>query len=263
MSALVQATLPHSDPRDATEHVRTNGLTTLYVIAPSGIGLPYGSLPRLILIWLATQAVRLKSREILLGDHMIDWLRSLGYRGASGGSGNIDRIREQMTRLQHATIMVSRIDQSEVSSAHIEPIHAAQLYWRRDGVNGASVVQLAEDYYERLLAAPVPVDWRAIEALRQSPLALDMYVWMTYRYSTLWKDTAIPWAAIQAQFGCEYEATSRGQSNFRNDARRALRRISVLCSSWRYVANNPDRLVLRPSPPHVPRRHPLRKEASG
>ena len=59
--ALVQATLPHSDPK-SNEFVRRNGHLTLSIMAPRNVGLPYGRYPRLVLAYLSTEAVRRKTR---------------------------------------------------------------------------------------------------------------------------------------------------------------------------------------------------------
>ena len=45
--ALIQATLPHRDPK-TNEFTRVNGQYTLTLLAPRSIGLPYGSVPRLV-----------------------------------------------------------------------------------------------------------------------------------------------------------------------------------------------------------------------
>ncbi len=63
--ALVQATMPHSKI-NGSEFKRTNGLFKLTILADSEIGLPYGSLPRLLLAWISTEAVRTKSRHLVL-----------------------------------------------------------------------------------------------------------------------------------------------------------------------------------------------------
>jgi hypothetical protein len=55
--ALVQATLPHSDPK-TNEFVRRNGHFTLSILAPKDVGLPYGRYPRLVLAYLNSEAVR-------------------------------------------------------------------------------------------------------------------------------------------------------------------------------------------------------------
>jgi hypothetical protein len=63
---LAQVTLPHSRP-EGSEYVRRNGRLTLSVLAPSHIGLPYAGLPRIILSWLTTEAVRTRERTLVLG----------------------------------------------------------------------------------------------------------------------------------------------------------------------------------------------------
>src|SRR4029450_1558331 len=65
--AMVQATMPHRKPAESFFE-RTNGAFTLTMMAPPKVGLPYGSMPRLLMAWLTTEAVRTKSRELILGD---------------------------------------------------------------------------------------------------------------------------------------------------------------------------------------------------
>ncbi len=67
--AMVQATLPHRAVK-GNEFIRVNGNYSLTIMAPSNIGLPYGVIPRLMLTWLTTEAVRTKSRELELGDSL-------------------------------------------------------------------------------------------------------------------------------------------------------------------------------------------------
>lgn len=60
--AIIQATMPHSDPGTG-EFRRKNGNYTLVMLAPSDIGLPYGSIPRLVLSWISTEAVCTKEPQ--------------------------------------------------------------------------------------------------------------------------------------------------------------------------------------------------------
>src|SRR5215472_4030567 len=68
---LVQCTLPHRNPgNDKQAWTRQNGRLTL-VIQPgwdgrknTSIGFPYGSIPRLLLFWVITEAVFTKSRRL-------------------------------------------------------------------------------------------------------------------------------------------------------------------------------------------------------
>jgi hypothetical protein len=68
---LVQCTLPHSDPGNVPLWKRTNGNLTL-VIDPfkdrkTGKAMyPYGTIPRLLLFWIVTEATQNKSRHMRL-----------------------------------------------------------------------------------------------------------------------------------------------------------------------------------------------------
>lgn len=109
---LVQCTLPHGDPGDVPLWTRTNGNVTL-VIARTGfdskaqkpIGYPYGSLPRLLLFWLNTEAVRTGKRRLEMGDTFADFIRALGLDPSRGGTrSDAKRLQEQMRRLFSAAI---------------------------------------------------------------------------------------------------------------------------------------------------------------
>src|SRR5277367_6387472 len=67
---VVQVTLPHADPGDVPVWKRSNGYLTLS-IRPGWDheqncvrGYPYGTLPRLLLFWMTTEAVRTGSRRL-------------------------------------------------------------------------------------------------------------------------------------------------------------------------------------------------------
>ena len=64
---LVLCSLPRSNPGNRLQYKRANGPFTLYMTAGGGNKLPYGNLPRLILAWLCTEAVRTQSRVLVLG----------------------------------------------------------------------------------------------------------------------------------------------------------------------------------------------------
>ena len=96
--ALVQATMPHKKT-DAVEFTRTNGAFTLSMWAPSKVGLPYGSIPRLLMAWLTTEAVRIKERRLTLGDTLSSFMRELGMVPTGGRWGTITRLRDQTRRL--------------------------------------------------------------------------------------------------------------------------------------------------------------------
>ena len=60
--------LPRSNPGQRKEYVRRNGAFTLVMTAGYPYKLPFGNLPRLLLAWVCTEAVRTQSRVLILGD---------------------------------------------------------------------------------------------------------------------------------------------------------------------------------------------------
>ena len=83
---MALCSLPRSNPGNRLQYKRVNGPFTLYMIAGGGNKLPFGNLPRLILAWVCTEAVRIQSRELVLGRSLSDFMRSLGVYSSSGES---------------------------------------------------------------------------------------------------------------------------------------------------------------------------------
>ncbi|WP_436424040.1 replication protein RepA, partial [Enterococcus faecium] len=49
------------------------------------VGVPYGAYPRVALIYLLSQAVTKRSRDVYLGRNFTEWMRRLGYQTVSYG----------------------------------------------------------------------------------------------------------------------------------------------------------------------------------
>ena len=265
---LVQATLPHSRPHTGPnphEFERVNGRFTLYMNAPRSVGLPYGSYPRLALAWLSTEAVRTRSREIELGPTFSSFMYKLGLTPVTGKRGTTSRLRSQLHRLFSTTIRCSwesgdwdgradgRDSLSPVSCAGVgyTIAHKHELWWSpRDPEQRPlwnSVVVLSAEFYDELVAHAVPIDLRALKALKGSPLALDIYSWLTYRMSYLRKPCLIPWEALQTQFGADYGRLR----DFKKKFLVHLADVLHVYSAAR-VSEQPIGLLLKPSPTHLP-----------
>ena len=105
--------LPRSNPGNRKEYKRVNGPFTLYMNAVGGCKLPFGNLPRLLMAWLSTEAVRTQSRELVLGRSLSEFMRSLGINSDSGGGrGEQTRLRNQMNRLFGCTVSLIYEDES-------------------------------------------------------------------------------------------------------------------------------------------------------
>jgi hypothetical protein len=257
--ALVQATLPHR-AHPGPRYVRTDGKLTLSITDVGGAGLPYGSYPRLILIWMTTEAVRTASRELELGPSLSSFMAQLGLQTTGGQWGTIPRFRNQMQRLLGAAISArwSSETDSEINSRGKNLLVADEfsLWWTPQRLSSVrakvSTVLLSESFYQQIVEAPVPLDLRAVRALKKSPLTLDLYAWATRRMSYLSRPTLIPWHALRLSFGSGYADTPQGRSRFREKVIDALRRIAAVYPQLK--ADIEERgVLLRPSATHIPR----------
>ena len=250
--AMVQATLPHRKIA-GNEFERRNGTFTLSLMAPSAIGLPYGTVPRLLLAWMTTEAVRTRNRELELGDTLSAFMRELGLVPTGGRWGNIGRLKDQARRLFSSTVSATYDDADRHASLGYRLADRALLWWDAKSPDQAglwrSSVVLTEGFYQEVIEHPVPVDMRAIKALKRSPLALDIYCWLTYRSSYAMKPSTIPWAALALQFGSEYGRTRDFKAAFLDE----LRKVTTV-----YQGANVDPLeaglLVKPARPHVARR---------
>ena len=82
---LALCSLPRTNPRDRLQHVRRNGPYTLGISAGINNKLPYGNIPRLLLAWVCSEAVRTQSRDLVLGRSLYEFMHKLGMEDRSGG----------------------------------------------------------------------------------------------------------------------------------------------------------------------------------
>jgi hypothetical protein len=249
---LVQVTMPHSKP-DTNEVERRNGQLVLTMIAPSKIGLPYGTYPRLLMSWLTTEAVRTKSPQLELGDSLSVFMHRLGLDVTGGEKGTIGVLRRQSQRLFASSISWSWEGKSgAMAMGGMTPIEEARLWWdpkRPEQVSlWRSTVRLTDRFFREIVERPVPVNMEALKVLaaQRSPMALDIYSWLTYRMSYLRKDQLIPWELLQMQFGGDYGRTRKFKEKF-------LERLKLVQTVYREakISLDPDGLILSPSPTHV------------
>ncbi len=246
---LTQATMPHKATSD-NEFTRQNGHFTLTMMSPRRFGLPYGSIPRLLVSWITTEAVRTKSPILELGPSLSAFMAGLGLAPTGGRWGSITRLRDQMTRLFASSVTCTYDDKDKTGIFGVKMVKDARLWWNPKAPDEAplwkSTLTLGTDFYEEVIKNPVPVDMLALKALKRSPLALDIYCWLTYRMSYLRKPTEIPWAALQMQFGADYTHTRQFKAAFLEHLRAVLVRYPEA-----NVEEGERGLLLKPSKPHV------------
>jgi hypothetical protein len=248
--AMVQATLPHRAVA-GNEFERRNGNFTLTLQAPSKIGLPYGSVPRLLLAWVTTEAVKTKSRELELGDSMSAFMAELGMTPTGGANGSITRLKNQTRRLFAATVTASYEDDKQIADMGYRLADRSVLWWHSKDPEQAglwkSSVTLSEHFFNEVIDRPVPIDMRAMKALKQSPMALDIYAWLTYRVSYLKRPTVIPWASLAMQFGSNYAQLRQFKAAFLDE----LKKVVLVYGQVQVEATELG-LTVKPSMTHIP-----------
>jgi hypothetical protein len=68
---------------------------------------------------------------------------------------------------------------------------------------------LGEKFFEAIIGSPVPLDMRALRALKRSPLALDLYAWAAFKVWAAGQKNApqfVPWRGLMEQMGANYDA---------------------------------------------------------
>ena len=212
--------LPHkqlSSVKDSWERCSADGRFSLS-IEPGRLrlggkqidfGVPYGSKARLILLYLQTQAMLSKSREVRLGSSLYDWL---GRMGIPVGGSTYKAVKEQANRISAAKLAFSwngdkgghKYDGFERDSIIRRGVifsdddasadHRQPRLWE-------DVVVLSETFYNALESHPVPVSEAAIRAISNESWAIDAYIWLSYRLHSLKKPTLVTWSDLRDQFG--------------------------------------------------------------
>ena len=246
---LTLCSLPRTDPGDRKEYVRKNGPYTLFMNAMRGAKLPYGSLPRLLLAWMCTEAVRTQSRDLVLGRSFSQFMEKLGM--APVGSGRT-RLRNQMHRFFNAAVGLVYNDTEGEASMGGVVASRIELWWNPKRPDQPTLwesrIRLGEELFEEILRNPVPIEMNTLKALKRSPLGLDLYLWLTYRVFSLEKPVALPWKRLYRQFGANPgKADDRFVvMNFRRKCLRELVKIKTAWPELRYSTAK-GHLVLFPS----------------
>jgi hypothetical protein len=112
-----------------------------------------------------------------------------------------------------------------------------------------STLTLSTSFFEECKNHSVPIDLRVIHQLR-SPLAIDIYIWLTYRYNSVKIPQPITWKQLKWQFGANYGNTPQGERDFKTNFKKQLRQVlSVYWDAKLEVTQ--DALILLPSKPHI------------
>jgi hypothetical protein len=255
-AGFAMTALPHRRT-DEVEWVRDGGDIRLRIESGkthdgTRVGIPFGYVARLILLYLQTEAIKTRSREVELGRSMHGWLKAMGLN--SGGKG-YEAVREQSRRLSLCRLTFYRIGERGESVLNGGFVREAILPARGSAQPDDQMslwretVVLDEVFFSSLIRHPLPLREAAIRALSGHSMAIDLYIWLAYRLHHLTRPTRVPWPALYGQFGTGFAQARQ----FKAHARDTLA-LALAAYPEARVSVDEQGLTLMPSPPPVPER---------
>ena len=267
---LLQATLPHSDPGDVPVYQVKNGNYTLRIRPDIKVdddgeyvtsGIPYGGLARLLVAFITERVKSTGQRTIDLGRTQTAFMDKLDIGRTGGKHGRIRYLQDQLSRLAHAVITFEKRTRAGGERVKVEgenvPFARSWTFWHFESSSGEEgeldegVIRLDRGFRDEIMRSSIPVDFRVLQLLRKSPLAMDLYTWLTYRQAVRWRMTdtrplVVPWKALHDQFGASYKQTK----HFAAEARKQLKLIGALWPELDYETPR-GRLKVFLCPPHI------------
>ena len=254
---LALCSLPRTNPGERIRYKRTNGPYTLYMTAGGGCKLPYGNIPRLLLAWVCTEAVRTQSRELVLGRSFSGFMRKLGMQDDSGSPrGDRTRLRNQMKRLFRASVQLIYEDAQVDASASSFVADRTEFWWNErkpeEPTLWKSKIYLSEAFFNEIIRHPVPIDMNTLTALKRCSLGLDLYLWLVYRTFALKRPLRLSWRQVYRQFGTHPVKASEKRTvlDFRRKVLRELKKIKIAWPELNY-STAPGVLILLTSTPAI------------
>ena len=167
------------------------------------IGVPHGSFARLLLVDLQSEALEKGSREIAMERSASALVSRIGV--ARGGPTN-GKVADQLERLSTCSVDFAFGTDKQGVVVNQRLVEAFEYVSEPDRRTRGSMrlierLMLSQAFFDELRRHPVLVDRAALRDLASSPLAIDVYLWLSYRLHALQKETPIGWERLWRQFG--------------------------------------------------------------
>lgn len=260
-----QCVLPYKNPGDhVRQWNRQQGKATLQIEAGSALdpatneyvplGLPYGEKPRIVMIYLASEAIRNTDPVIDVAGSMTAFARSLGLDTTGP---HLRHLKNQLARLAVATVRMGMVQDGRGFQVNSHILSSFDLWYPDHSEQKTlwpSTVRISQEFYESLSRHAVPLDPRAVRAICHSSMALDTYTWLAQRLHRVpaGKPQFIPWPAMQDQFG-------QGFTRLRDFRRRFLKTLAQVRCVYPAARLDADErgMFLWNSPTPIPSRQVL------
>jgi len=186
---------------------------------------PYGAVPRLALIYIWTQVKRTGQKRVNLGNSLYSFLESIGY---TQESRNYKRVRNQLVWLFGSQIRWTYAGNGLQAGRIAAIAHEYALWWSKDCTEGLfdSYVVITDELFNHIQFHAWPVDLDVLKGIHRNTLAIDLYLWLTYRGNG--SRRSITWNELQAQFGNYSNAKA-----LKRKAKIALADINRFCPTLR------------------------------
>jgi hypothetical protein len=212
--------------------------------------IPYGVMPRLALAWVSSYAKRENAREIPIGDSAAEFLRLMGM---DDQGARYVTLRRQMHALASCRLQLGfkgrtyngqPVEQFDAWLANRE-VHQRALW--------PSTMVLSEGYFNSLMDSAVPLDNRALMALRGSALALDVYTWLAHRLHRIeGRGITLHWKSLREQFAQEYTGKD-ADKDFKKKFIPALKKVQTVYPQAKVKAISGGILLCGSPPPISPK----------
>ncbi len=253
--------LPYKRPKGSV-YARRNGKLSFEVLGHPAHGVPFGQ-DRLLPIWLATAySVCGQPEDGVIRFRAVRDILSAFDMPPAGSE--FRALKSRILRFTHATLFVYDERQSEATAGserkvirRYNLIDAVDLWFDRHGRQPnqytlwQNYITLSRSFAAALREKKMPLDLDTVCALKDRPMALDLYVWQAHRSWELFhlkRDSAsVPVfgeEGLLAQFGSQVASEKK--------ARQLLRANQKLVEGvWRscpnHLTKDGNRLVLRPA----------------
>lgn len=264
-SIMCQVGLPRSKVDDL-EFERTCGGAGLYVRAGKlwdgkkfvQQPIPYGPMPRLVMAYLNTQALRCQSPEIEVGNSASAFLKQLGKDVTGGKTGSYTNFRKQIMALSACSMTLGFTTATTAITYDGKPIQQFEAWIGNHDAQGAlwpGVITFSQEYFQTLTDHAVPLDLRALNALTGSALAMDIYAMLADRLHRInGRPLVLHWRNLREQFGQEYGGPE-ADKNFKKKFLPALQKVLAVYPQAK-VKQVTGGILMMPSPPPIPYRYP-------
>lgn len=217
-------------------------------------GLPYGPLPRLVMAYLNTKALRSASPEIEVGDSASSFMHSIGKGSTGGKTGSYTAFKKQMLALSACSITLGFTAGNTAITYDGKPIQRFEAWMSDTGQQSTfwpGVITFSQEYFQTLKSHAVPLDLRALNALSGSAFAMDVYVMLAERLHRInGRPVILHWKSLRQQFGQEFTGRNPDK-DFKKKFQPALKKALTVYPKAR-VKQVTGGIMMLSSPPPIP-----------